>query len=35
MHRIPRQVVPAKAFSLDTHPPFPDKTSTGKRTDGS
>ncbi|MCA8911199.1 MAG: IPT/TIG domain-containing protein, partial [Planctomycetes bacterium] len=32
---IPRQVVPAKAFSLDTHPPFPDKTSTGKRTDGS
>ncbi|MCA8915126.1 MAG: IPT/TIG domain-containing protein [Planctomycetes bacterium] len=32
---IPRQVVPAKAYSLDVHPPFPAKTSTGKRTDGS
>lgn len=32
---IPRQVIPARAFSLDVHPPFPAKTSTGKRTDGS
>ncbi|MCB9935993.1 MAG: IPT/TIG domain-containing protein [Planctomycetes bacterium] len=32
---IPRQVIPAKAFSLDVHPPLPNKTSTGKRTDGS
>lgn len=32
---IPRQVVPARAFSLDVHPPFPAKTSTGKKTDGS
>ena len=32
---IPRQVIPAKAYSLDVHPPFPAKTSTGKRTDGS
>ncbi len=32
---IPRQVIPAKAFSLDVHPPLPAKTSTGKRTDGS
>ncbi|MCB9893488.1 MAG: IPT/TIG domain-containing protein [Planctomycetes bacterium] len=32
---IPRQVIPAKAFTLDIHPPFPNKTSTGKRTDGS
>jgi hypothetical protein len=32
---IPRQVIPQKAFSLDVHPPLPNKTSTGKRTDGS
>ena len=32
---IPRQVIPARAFSLDVHPPFPAKTSTGKKTDGS
>ncbi|MCA8938023.1 MAG: IPT/TIG domain-containing protein, partial [Planctomycetes bacterium] len=32
---IPRQVIPARAFSLDVHPAFPAKTSTGKRTDGS
>jgi hypothetical protein len=32
---IPRAVIPANAFTLDVHPPFPAKTSTGKRTDGS
>ncbi|MBZ0134912.1 MAG: hypothetical protein K8I27_00900 [Planctomycetes bacterium] len=32
---VPRQVIPARAFSLDVHPPFPAKTSTGKKTDGS
>ncbi|MCA8945695.1 MAG: IPT/TIG domain-containing protein, partial [Planctomycetes bacterium] len=32
---IPRQVIPARAYSLDVHPAFPAKTSTGKRTDGS
>ena len=32
---IPPQVIPARAFSLDVHPALPNKTSSGKRADGS
>ncbi|MCC7509992.1 MAG: IPT/TIG domain-containing protein [Planctomycetes bacterium] len=32
---IPRQVIPARAFTLETHPPLPPKQATGRRTDGS
>ncbi|MBK8206952.1 MAG: IPT/TIG domain-containing protein [Planctomycetes bacterium] len=32
---IPREVIPARAFTLETHPPLPPKQATGRRTDGS
>lgn len=32
---IPREVIPAHALTNDVHPPLPNKTSTGLRTDGS
>ncbi|MCC6465969.1 MAG: IPT/TIG domain-containing protein [Planctomycetes bacterium] len=30
-----REVIPARAFTWDEHPPLPDKQATGKRADGS
>ncbi len=32
---IPRDVIPARAFTLETHPPLPPNQATGRRTDGS